>query len=178
NQNITTGGGSSTLSQSTFLVLMDGVQVNAGSDIKGFLESIDESNVEFIEVLKGPQTAIYGMQGAPGVILIHSRNNGQGVAPQDVAQVNEKGLATISPKGYCNQPDVFATGYDERKGVQDVGKVDAPTLYWNANLLTDNQGNAQVDFSTALRRATYSAAIVGFIPGAGIVEKTIRIICR
>lgn len=177
NQNMIGGGGSVVVGQSAFLVMMDGVQVNVGSDIKSFLESIDESNVEFIEVLKGPQTAIYGMQGAPGVILIHSRNHSLG-AQQDVAKVDAKGLATILPKGYCNQPDVFATGYDEKKGVQASGKADASTLYWNANLVTDNQGNARVDFSTGLRRASYSAAIVGLIPGAGMVEKTIQIICR
>jgi hypothetical protein len=159
------------------LVLVDGIQAGGGN-LKSFFESFDESNVEFIEVLKGPLTAIYGMQGAAGVILIHSRNHGQDVAQQDVAQVNEKGLATISPRGYCCQPDVFASGYDNTKGVQGAGMGYAPTLYWNANLLTDTQGNAQVDFSTALRRATYSAAIVGFTPGAGIVAKTIQIICR
>jgi len=159
------------------LVLVDGIQAGGGN-LKGFLETFDESNVEFIEILKGPLTAIYGMQGAAGVILIHSRNQGQDVARQDVAEVNEKGLAAISPRGYCSQPDVFASGYDNTKGVRGAGMGYAPTLYWNANLLTDTQGNAQVDFTTALLRATYSAAIVGFTPGVGIVAKTIRIICR
>jgi uncharacterized membrane-anchored protein len=51
-------------------------------------------------------------------------------------------------------------------------------LYWNANLLTDNLGNAKVDFFTGTRQATYSAAIVGITPGGDIVEKTIQIKCR
>ena len=174
NQTMSGGGGMVTLSQSTFLVLMDGVQVNTGGDIKGFLETLDESNIEFIEVLKGPLTAIYGMQGAPGVILIHSVNHNQ-----DVAQVNDKGLTTIYPKGYCNQPDVFATGYDKKKdGSAAAGTGDVSTLYWNANIPTDNLGNAKVDFFTGRRQATYFATIVGVTPGGDILEKTIRIKCR
>jgi hypothetical protein len=159
------------------LLLVDGVEAGGG-DLKSFFESLDESNVEFIEVLKGPLTAIYGMQGAAGVILIHSRNHRQDVAQQNVAEVNDKGLATISPRGYCKQPDVFTGGYDKTKGLEAAGKGETSTLYWNANLQTDGLGNAQIDFSTFLRRATYSAAIVGFTPGAGIVAKTIQIICR
>jgi hypothetical protein len=169
------GTGTASGGTSAFLVLVDGVQVTTGGDIKGFLETLDESNVEFIEVLKGPLTAIYGMQGAPGVILIHSVNHGQ-----DVAQVNDKGTTTIYPKGYCNQPDVFTAGYDKKKGgaaaAAETG--DVSTLYWNANIPTDNLGNAKVDFFTGRRQATYFAAIVGVTPGGDIVEKTFQIKCR
>ena len=44
------------------LLLVDGVEAGGG-DLKSFFESLDESNVEFIEVLKGPLTAIYGIAG-------------------------------------------------------------------------------------------------------------------
>jgi hypothetical protein len=159
------------------LVLMDGVQVNTGGDLKGFFETLDESNIEFIEVLKGPLTAIYGMQGSAGVILVHSVNHNQ-----NVVQVSDKGTTTIYAKGYSNQPDVFAAVYDKKKGSTSAAAAaaaaNASTLYWNANLLTDNLGNAKVDFFTASRQATYLAAIVGVTPGGDIVEKTIQIKCR
>jgi hypothetical protein len=160
------------------LVLVDGVEMGRIGDLKGFFELMDETSIEFIEILKGPLTAIYGIEGAAGVILVHTRKHIAEVAQRDVAQVDEKGLATISPRGYCKQPDVFTGGYDKTKGLEAAGKGETSTLYWNANLQTDVLGNAQIDFSTFLRRATYSAAIVGFTPGAGIVAKTIQIICR
>jgi hypothetical protein len=168
-------GGTATAGTSAMLVLVDGVQVSTGGDIKGFLETMDESNIEFVEVLKGPLTAIYGVQGAPGVILIHSVNH-----TQNVVQVNDKGITTIYPKGYCNQADVFAAGSDKKKGSKaPPGAAEASTLlYWNANLPTDNLGNAKVDFFTGFQQATYSAAIVGITPGGDIVEKTIQIKCR
>jgi len=166
--------GSASSGTTSTLVLMDGVQVNTGGDLKGFFETIDESNIEFIEVLKGPLTAIYGMQGSAGVILVHTVNHNQ-----SVVQVNDKGISTIYPKGYANQQDVFTAGSEKKKGsAATAGTVDASTLYWNANLLTDNLGNAKVDFFTGTRQATYSAAIVGITPGGDIVEKTIQIKCR
>src|SRR5580658_3257123 len=166
--------GGTTSGTSAMLVLVDGIQVSTGGDLKGFLETIDESNIEFVEVLKGPLTAIYGVQGAPGVILIHSVNHAQ-----NVVQVNDKGVTTIYPKGYYNQPDVFEAGSDKKKGAKTAPAAgDASTLYWNANLPTDNLGNAKVDFFTGLQQATYSAAIVGITPGGDIVEKTIQIKCR
>jgi hypothetical protein len=170
NRNVSAGS----MNVDAFLVLMDGVDINTGGDIKGFLESLDETNIEFIEVLKGPLTAIYGVQGAGGVILIHSVN---GSAP--VLQTNDQGVTTIHPKGYYNQSDVYASGYDKKKGSTAVtGTGDAATLYWNANIPTDNLGNAKVDFFTGRRQATYSAAIVGVTPGGDILEKKIQIKCN
>jgi hypothetical protein len=157
-----------------FLILMDGVPINTGGDLKSYLESLDASNIEFIEVLKGPLTAIYGMQASGGVILINSVDKNR-----EVAQINDKGLTTIYPKGYFNQPDVFATGYDKKKGAPAVAANEhASTLYWNANIPTDNRGNAKVDFFTGARQAIYSAAIVGVTPAGDIVQTTIRIKCR
>jgi hypothetical protein len=170
------GGGSMTGSTGTsaMLVLMDGVQLSTGGDLKSFFESLDETNIEFIEILKGPLTAIYGVQGAPGVLLIHSKNHNQ-----DVAQVNDKGITTIRPKGYYNQSDVYASGYDKKKSQGTAAQTgDAATLYWNANIPTDNLGNAKVDFFTGHRQATYSAAIVGITPGGDILEKKILIKCN
>ncbi len=161
-----------------FLVLLDGVDMGVGGDIKSFFESLDETNIEFIEVLKGALTAIYGMQGSGGVILIHSVNGSSSA----VVQTNDKGITTIHPKGYYNQSDVYASGYDKndkKKGPSAAaGTGDAATLYWNANIPTDNLGNAKVDFFTGRRQATYSASIVGVTPGGDILEKKIQIKCN
>jgi hypothetical protein len=161
-----------TMNVDPFYILLNGVPVNTGGDLKSFLESLDATNIEFIEVLKGPLTAIYGMQASGGVILINSVDK-----TRDVAQINSQGLATIYPKGYCNQADVFASGYDKKKGAAAAtGQVS--TLYWNANIPTDTRGNARVDFFTGARQATYLAAIVGVTPAGDIVETKIRIKCR
>jgi hypothetical protein len=163
---------SSAINVDPFYILMDGVPVGTGGDLKSFLESLDANNIEFIEVLTGPQTAIYGMQASGGVILINSVNT-----LHDYARTNDKGLTTIFPKGYYNQSDIYSSGYDKKKTAA-AQTEDAPTLYWNANIPTDNLGNAKVDFFTGSRQATYSAAIVGVTPGGDIVEKKIQIKCK
>ncbi|HLI92762.1 MAG TPA: TonB-dependent receptor plug domain-containing protein [Puia sp.] len=151
------------------LVLLDGVPQNAA-----IIESLDASNIEFIEVLKGPLTAVYGMQGSGGVILINSVNKSEAVA-----QTNAKGLTTIYPRGYYSRPNVYASGWDPAKGPgPGDGTVDASTLYWNGDIVTDNNGKAKVDFFTGRQQAVYSAAIVGITMAGQIVEGKIKIRCQ
>jgi hypothetical protein len=112
------------------------------------------------------------------VILIHSVEGSSSA----VVQTNDKGITTIHPKGYYNQSEVYASGYDrndKKKGPSAAaGAGDVATLYWNANIPTDNLGNAKVDFFTGRRQATYSASIVGVTPGGDILEKKIEIRCN
>ncbi|HEV2355234.1 MAG TPA: TonB-dependent receptor plug domain-containing protein, partial [Puia sp.] len=156
------------------LIVLDGIQQNSIGDIKTFIESLDASNIEFIEVLKGPLTAIYGMEGSGGVILINSVNKNEAVA-----QTNGKGLTTIYPKGYYAQPDVYASGWDPKKGQAAVGgAADAPTLYWNGDIVTDNNGKARVDFFTGRQQAVYSASIIGITMAGQVVQGKIKIRCQ
>ena len=174
NRTMTLGGSSSSEGTSSFYIVQDGIPVNTGGDTKTFLESLDASNIEFIEVLTGPLTAIYGMEGAPGVILITSVTG-----HENTAQTNDKGMTTIFPKGYYNQSDVYASGFDRKKlPATAASGATSSTLYWNANVLTDNKGNAKVDFFTGREQAMYSAAIVGITMGGDIVEKKIQIRCQ
>ena len=51
------------------LILVDGVEM---SDLSG----INPSDVDSVDVIKDGSSAIYGMQGANGVIIIKTRNSG------------------------------------------------------------------------------------------------------
>jgi TonB-dependent SusC/RagA subfamily outer membrane receptor len=50
------------------LIIVDGIPTD-------FTISIDPNDIESIEILKGPETAEYGIQGASGVILIRTKRN-------------------------------------------------------------------------------------------------------
>lgn len=54
------------------LYVVNDLPVGAGPD--GSLPGIDPYDIESIKVLKGAQTAIYGLQGAAGVIVIKTRS--------------------------------------------------------------------------------------------------------
>jgi TonB-dependent SusC/RagA subfamily outer membrane receptor len=68
-------GGSSILGSNDPLYILDGVPIEPGPN--GSLSGINPYDIESIEVLKDPaQTALYGMRGANGVVVITTKRPG------------------------------------------------------------------------------------------------------
>jgi len=144
------------------LIIVDGVQQSLGnSDVKSFLITLDPTNIDFIEILNGPLTAIYGMEGGGGVILINTVNQRKGIST-----VGDKGVAVIYPKGYYAQAPFSPAGHPPS------------TLYWDPSLLTDNAGKASLHFTAAHERGAWSASITGITEHGDILYKTIAVICQ
>ncbi len=60
------------------LVIIDGIEVNDPSRSSEFdFAHLSVSNIERIEVIRGPQSALYGSDAIGGVIIIHSKKGGQ-----------------------------------------------------------------------------------------------------
>lgn len=56
------------------LILLDGVKLNDSQDPNGYdLSSFDISNIQRVEILKGPQSSLYGADAMSGVINIISK---------------------------------------------------------------------------------------------------------
>ncbi len=69
-------GGSSIRGSNTPLYVLDGVVIDPGPN--GYLTVVNPNDIETIEVLKEPaETALYGLRGANGVILITTKRPGQ-----------------------------------------------------------------------------------------------------
>jgi len=69
-------GGSSIRSGNTPLYVLDGVVIDPGPN--GYLTGVNPNDIETIEVLKEPaETALYGLRGANGVIIITTKRPGQ-----------------------------------------------------------------------------------------------------
>jgi vitamin B12 transporter len=81
-----TGGNSNVLirgaSGSQTLVLIDGVKANDPSATNRYFDwsRIDVTQIERIEVLKGPQAVSYGSDAIGGVILIRTKRGGRGTS--------------------------------------------------------------------------------------------------
>jgi TonB-dependent Receptor Plug Domain len=155
------------------LVVLDGVQMTLSGDVKSFLTTLDPTQIEFVELLYGPLTATYGVQGAGGIIMITEVTNGK-----EITQVTDKGVTTIYPKGYFNQPDFSGPDYSKKDPKKSPSTDHRSTLYWNANVLTDNNGKATLNFYTSNEQSTYSATIVGITDGGDIVSKRIQFRCQ
>ena len=156
------------------LVIMDGVpQTISGGDVNSFLLSIDPASIDFIEILKGPLTAIYGIQGGGGVILI---NSVKGI--KDIAQIDEKGLTAIYPKGYLRMSGFSEPDYDKKDNKKSSYSDLRSTIYWKGNLLTDANGKASVEFFTADEPSTYTVSLMGVTTTGMLIDKEVKIIRR
>jgi TonB-dependent SusC/RagA subfamily outer membrane receptor len=149
---------------------MDGVTLTLPDGVNSFLQSVDPRTIDFVEILKGPEAAMYGMQGAGGVILINTTN-----VRKQVSQINSQGVSTIYPKGYFKQTDFVAPDYDKKEIKKSSTHDKRTTLYWDANALTDKTGNLTQYFFTADDKTLYSIIVMGITENGSIVSKKIII---
>lgn len=148
-----------------YLVILDGVP--SGDAIT----SVNPLQVDFVEVLRGPETAIYGVEGSAGVILINTISK-----IKEVTTVDDKGTAVIYPMGYLKKTDFPSPDYDKKEKNKGASFPDLrTTIYWKGDLQTDNNGKAGVVFFTADAPATYTASLLGITATGELVYKQIKI---
>jgi len=123
-------GPSSMLLSNEPLYLVDGVP----TDFQG-AQSINVSDVDYVEVLKGPSAAIYGMRGVNGVIAIYTKKGFY----YKRGEISFKMLGYHTPKKFYS-PKYQANNIDFEKA--DLRK----TVYWNPKIKTDKNGKANISF--------------------------------
>ncbi len=110
-----------------------------------FVVSMSIQDIDFIDIIKGPRTAIYGSRGGNGVIAVYTLD---GSEENDEQNNRKRGLSFYHP-GY----------YLSRKFYQD--KDNPTTLYWNPDLKLEGSNNAKIAFNTANKSATYKVLLEG-----------------
>lgn len=121
-----------------------------------YLSVIAPTDVETIEILKSiGNTAIYGMRGGGGVLIITTKRGEPNMSPRSMAS----GIAAYSPKGYYMSRQFYSPKYDapeQNSALPDLRN----TIFWAPNLITE-EGKATVEFFTADKRGIYKAVIEG-----------------
>jgi TonB-dependent SusC/RagA subfamily outer membrane receptor len=107
------------------LFLIDGVPTR---DVES-INSIPVDEIDRIEVLKGPSSAIYGMRGANGVIAIYTKRG----------EFMKRGVIEFSMLGY-NTPRKF---YQPRYMPENEPPSNY-TVFWEPVIITDENGTASV----------------------------------
>ena len=86
------------------LVLVDGVRINPGTIGLAALQNIQPSQIERIEVVKGPRSALYGTDAIGGVINVITRRGVRdgwsaeaGYGDYDTRQASMNGAVTAGP---------------------------------------------------------------------------------
>ncbi|MGD9348397.1 MAG: TonB-dependent receptor [Desulfobacterales bacterium] len=115
-------------------VLIDGVSVNLGGGDFNF-GALQTTNFERVEIVRGPQSALYGSDAIGGVINFITK---PGEGPPSLQASTANGTYLKGDKNYIGEHSVSFTGGNEWIGaslayarIDDNGYLDVNHDYWN-----------------------------------------------
>jgi hypothetical protein len=124
------------------------------------IASMDISNVERVELLKGPSAAMWGSRSGNGVFLVYTKRGGGSelkLSPE------------FDIEGHAVDREFYSPNYSvtlDRHSFPDY----RATLYWNPSFRTDSNGNARLIFYNSDNAQKIQVAIEGLsaegTPGA------------
>jgi len=134
------------------------------------LNRIDPSTVEFIEVLTGPEAAIYGVRGGNGVIIVNTRSRMQ---LDETGKAN--GIRNLVVKGF-HVSEPFTQRDYAVKEIRNSKLPDTRSLiFWNGDGLTDDNGKATISFYTADAVTSYQVTVTGITANGVRFEQTLTL---
>jgi MG2 domain/TonB-dependent Receptor Plug Domain len=156
------------------LVIVDGNEVIISSEgsfsspVLSYLNSLDNHNIDFIEVLSESIASNFGSKGANGVILVNSLNKSR----QNDGKTKTNNLKTFFATGYQDTPSFIIR--DNAFGKQGLpNNLNSPaTIYWNGNVITDAAGNATINYYIGDVPGKYTGTIRGITDHGYVVYKT------
>lgn len=136
------------------LYLLDGIPISGGT-----VSALNPWDIDRIEILKGPEAAIYGGRAAGGVIAFFTKRGG--VEYEEV----EPGPYIITHRagGFSKTREFYAPKYTTGQTEQEKPDL-RTTIHWEPNVQTGADGRAEVTFYTADRATTYRAVLEGITP--------------
>lgn len=156
------------------MVIVDGAVTN------GDLDEILADDIESIEVLRfGGSQGAYSGFGAPfslvysrgydGVIVINSKR-AKGVQWKDITSI---GILPISPRGFYKAREFYSPKYDVASTSNNRADF-RTTIYWQPELITNNDGKASFSFYNADSPGTYRVVIEGIDKQGNIGRQVYR----
>ncbi len=152
------------------LLIENGVAVDSslrGETLLNYLNSIPVNLIDFIEVLTGPEAAIYGMRSANGVIIIHTASR-----PWD-DEPDLTGLSSFYPRGFHTAQSFEMRDYNNKETKASKMPDLRTTIYWDGSIVTNPDGKASVNFFTADNPGTYLVTITGVSAQGDKIYKTV-----
>ncbi|MEP6682470.1 MAG: hypothetical protein ABJA35_04385 [Parafilimonas sp.] len=150
------------------VVIMDGVQMSrSASDgpLLEYLKTISVANIDHINILIGSAASIYGMRSSSGVIEIYTLSTAYNPAISN-------GYKMIYPKGFDVASDFEMPDYSNKQAKNSKYPDTRTEIYWNANIINNTDGNANINFFTADAAAVYVVTISGITANGDKIFKT------
>jgi hypothetical protein len=133
NWNVTIRGIGSVGGANTPLILVNNVQVQLS-----YLSQIPVRDIESYDVWKGPEAAIFGANGANGVIAFYTKEGKNYIPPRE-------GIYKFTNIGFKGTREFYSPQYDIQKP-EHAKPDERVTIFWDPLILTDSTGHATVSF--------------------------------
>ena len=135
-------------------VVADGVEVGKGIP----LDLYNPGSIETIEILKGANASIYGMEGGSGVIVLTTKQGAErgGTMSKEMSP----GIFSIEPKGFYKAREFYSPRYDAGQPANNLPDQ-RNTIFWKPDVTTDAEGNASFNFFNADGTGTYRVEVEG-----------------
>ncbi|MNR20634.1 TonB-dependent Receptor Plug Domain protein [compost metagenome] len=151
-------------SQTPMAIMLDGMNLG-GEDFN--LDDIVVQDIETVEILKSiATTAIYGMQGGSGVIVINTKR-GDGAR---TTNTYTPGLINYLPKGYAMVRTFYSPKYD----VKPESRPDLrTTVFWEPQMISDATGKAKISYFNADVPGIYRIVVEGIDINGSLARKVL-----
>ena len=136
---------------------------------KAFIASLTSREVSFIDVLRGPETAIYGAQGGNGVIAVFS-------SPLRGQAERKPGIINYKLPGYYATREFYSPNYSKETGIPQIPDLRS-TLFWDPNVQMSIDKEKAISFFACDNMGEYTINIEGVTDDGRIVmgRETIRV---
>jgi TonB-dependent SusC/RagA subfamily outer membrane receptor len=120
------------------------------------INDINPNTVETVEILKGANASIYGMNGGGGVMVITTRHNGT-IVTNDATAL---GSLAFRPRGFYKAREFYSPKYENTTTGNDRRDLRS-TIFWVPEITTNKDGNASFEYYNGDGRGTYRVVIEG-----------------
>lgn len=142
------------------LFLLNGTPVD--SEV---ITTMSPTDVDFVDILRGPKTTIYGPQAFGGVFAVYTKRGTRATLKEEVPG----NVLKVTHPGFAVAKEFYSPNYD----VIDytAGKPDfRSTLYWNPDILVKND-TASVSFYTSDQEGVFDIILEGITSTGNPVYK-------
>lgn len=138
------------------LVFIDGVRIGAATAGTPSLEQIPLSQIDHVEILRGPGSALYGADAIGGVIQIFTKRAEGKFAPEVFVGAGGYGTRNIAA-GFSGSSDATSyslrAGYDSTDGIKSIDDKAKQPYTYDPGRAADGYRNASMTGSAAFRPA-------------------------
>ncbi|HEV8505660.1 MAG TPA: TonB-dependent receptor plug domain-containing protein [Chitinophagaceae bacterium] len=152
------------------LLVVDGIPMPDRVGALGYLtEAVNPADIDFIEILRGGEAAQFGSRGAGGVISVNTKHG------PDRTDYLKSNLRVFAPVTYHVCPKFEMPDYSNKE-IKNSSTPDTRTaIYWNGNIITNTNGEADINFYTGDNLTNYAITITGLTANGDLIYKRIVI---